>query len=147
MISIGFWEMVRRLGLAVLLGGLIGWEREQRGRSAGLRTHILVTMGSTLIMLIAAYIHHQTTAGTEFEAGRIAAGVVTGIGFLGGGAIIKTEDRSRGLTTAASIWISAAVGLAVGCGFYSAALSCTLLTLFVLIVLRVVEHSACFPSK
>ena len=119
-----------RLIVALFLGGLIGWEREKKGRSAGLRTHILVTTGSALVMLMGVYLG---------DAARIAAGVITGIGFLGGGAIIQSQQDTRGMTTAASIWISAGIGLAAGCGYYSAAIFGTLVTLFTLAVLKKIE--------
>ena len=120
-----------RLIVALFLGGLIGWEREKKGRSAGLRTHILVTTGSALVMLMGVYLG---------DAARIAAGVITGIGFLGGGAIIQSQQDTRGMTTAASIWISAGIGLAAGCGYYSAAIFGTIVTLFTLAVLKKIER-------
>ena len=115
-----------RLSLAFILGGVIGLEREKKGVSAGLRTHILVTVGATLVMLTSLYIYgnYQGEGGT-IDPGRIAAGVITGIGFLGAGTIIRSKEGIRGLTTAASIWVSAAIGLAVGCGYFSAAIIVT----------------------
>lgn len=128
-----------RLGLALILGSLIGLEREKKGRSAGLRTHILVCVGSALIMLISIYIH-DTYGGGMGDPGRIAAGVITGIGFLGAGTIIRSQEGIRGLTTAASVWISAGIGLAVGCGFFSAALGGTAVALLTLYVLKRFEN-------
>ncbi len=125
-----------RLAIALVLGGLIGFEREKRGQSAGLRTHILVSLGSALVMLIYLGFSHLN----QFEPGRVMAGVITGIGFLGAGAIIKSKEHAKGLTTAASIWICAAIGLASGCGFLNLALIATLLTLTTLILLRVIKR-------
>jgi len=114
-----------RLILAFTLGSVIGFERERRRGSAGFRTHILVCMGSALIMLTSLYIYDLYQDKAQIDPARIAAGVVTGIGFLGAGTIIRSSGGVRGLTTAASIWISAAIGLAVGCGYISAALITT----------------------
>jgi len=105
------WDMILKLIVSVLLGGLIGLERETHGRPAGLRTHILVCLGSTLFGLCSFSI-----AGTKFDPGRISAQIVTGIGFLGAGTIMRQGSVVRGLTTAASIWTVAAVGLAVAVG-------------------------------
>lgn len=106
-----FWDMVLRLVVSVILGGLIGMERETHGRPAGLRTHTLVCVGSTLFTLCSYVI-----AGAHYDPGRIAAQIVTGVGFLGAGTIIHQGSVVRGLTTAASIWAVAAIGLAVGIG-------------------------------
>jgi len=106
-----FWEMVLRLVVSLVLGSLIGMERETHGRPAGLRTHVLVCMGSTLFTMCSYVI-----AGSHNDPGRIAAQIVTGIGFLGAGTIIHQGSVVRGLTTAASIWAVAAIGLAVGIG-------------------------------
>jgi len=116
-----------RLVLAFTLGSIIGFERERRRGSAGFRTHILVCMGSALIMLTSLYIYDLYQDKAHIDPARIAAGVVTGIGFLGAGTIIRSSGGVRGLTTAASIWISAAIGLAVGCGYISAALITTVI--------------------
>lgn len=106
-----FWEMVLRLVVALILGSLIGMERETHGRPAGLRTHVLVCMGSTLFTICS-----YTIAGPYNDPGRIAAQIVTGIGFLGAGTIIHQGSVVRGLTTAASIWAVAAIGVAIGIG-------------------------------
>ena len=113
--SIEWWEWPLRLALAVVFGGIVGYQREAVDRPAGLRTHILVCLGSTLMMLLSAY------AFAGADPTRIAAQVVTGIGFLGAGTIIRQGSAVRGLTTAASIWAVAGVGLAVGAGSYLAA--------------------------
>jgi len=129
-----------RLVLSVILSGLIGLERQMHRRSAGLRTHILVSLGSCLIMLTSLYIFDIYKDKVPLDPARIAAGVITGIGFLGAGAIMREREGVRGLTTAASLWIVAAIGLAVGCGFYEGAIATTLLTLVVLLVLRYFEE-------
>lgn len=112
--TIEWWEWPLRLVLAVLLGGLVGYQREAVDRPAGLRTHILVCLGSALMMLLSAYAFPNT------DPTRIAAQVVTGIGFLGAGTIIRQGSAVKGLTTAASIWAVAGIGLAVGAGSYFA---------------------------
>jgi putative Mg2+ transporter-C (MgtC) family protein len=121
---------VLRLALAIILGGAIGLEREIHGRPAGLRTHMLVCAGATVIMLAAQhYAQHNAAASPHvritIDPGRIVAGIMTGIGFLGGGAIIRIGDMIRGLTTAACIWFVAALGIIIGEGFYSLALLST----------------------
>ena len=132
-------EIIIRLVLSVILSGLIGLERQIHRRTAGLRTHILVCLGSSLIMLTSLHIFDIYKNMVPLDPTRIAAGVITGIGFLGAGAIIREREGVKGLTTAASLWVSAAIGLAVGCGFYSAALVTTVLTLGVLLFLRYAE--------
>jgi putative Mg2+ transporter-C (MgtC) family protein len=135
------WDGAARLGLAVLLGGLIGFERERRGRPAGLRTMILVCLGTTLAMLVSERLSSvPDDQGTRADPTRIAAGIVTGIGFLGGGVILKLGDVIRGVTTAASIWFVAALGIAIGDRQYVLALTATILALGVLTVLRVPER-------
>ncbi|MFC1566824.1 MgtC/SapB family protein [bacterium] len=130
-----------RLVLAAVLGGVLGMEREKQKRSAGLRTHILVCLGSTLIMLVSIYVFQIFTKGETADPSRIAASVVTGIGFLGAGAIIRSRENVIGLTTAASIWVSAGIGLAVGCGFYIGAFMATLIAFLTLGILKNVENS------
>lgn len=132
-------EIIIRLVLSVILSGLIGLERQIHRRTAGLRTHILVCLGSSLIMLTSLHIFDIYKNMVPLDPTRIAAGVITGIGFLGAGAIIREREGVKGLTTAASLWVSAAIGLAVGCGFYSAALVTTVLTLGALLFLRYAE--------
>jgi putative Mg2+ transporter-C (MgtC) family protein len=133
-------DVIFRLILAVLLSGLIGLERETHGREAGLRTHILVGLGATLIMLTSIYLAHQHGVGNPADPGRVAAGVVTGIGFIGAGTIIRFKASVKGLTTAASLWASAGIGLAIGCGFYLGALVTAGLILFVLVFLGRLER-------
>jgi putative Mg2+ transporter-C (MgtC) family protein len=122
-----------RLLTAVMLGGLLGYEREARGASAGLRTHMLVALGSALFLVVP-----QMAGATVEDLSRVLQGVVAGIGFLGAGAIIKlSEDRKiRGLTTAASIWLTAAIGAAAGMGRITSAILCAVLALVILALLR-----------
>jgi putative Mg2+ transporter-C (MgtC) family protein len=124
-------HIILRLFLAALLGGLIGMERDMHGRAAGLRTHILVCLGSALFMVISQYV-----AITTGDPGRIAAQVVSGIGFVGAGAIIKSGLTIRGLTTAACLWISASIGLACVAGLFIIAIFTTVLSLMALILLN-----------
>ena len=125
-----FWELMLRLGLATLLGGLVGIERERRERAEGLRTHALVCVASGLIMIVSTYGFPEPYA-TGLDPSRIAAQVVSGIGFLGAGVIIFRKNTVRGLTTAASVWAVSGVGLAVGGGLYAAG---TVGTLFMLLI-------------
>jgi putative Mg2+ transporter-C (MgtC) family protein len=133
-------ESLLRLALAAVLGGLIGMERELREREAGLRTHLLVSVGSALFTIVSAYgFHAFLESGADVvqaDPTRIAAQIVTGIGFLGAGAIIRQGFSVRGLTTAATLWVVAAVGLAAGAGYYSAAVITTALVLVALYPLR-----------
>lgn len=132
-------QMVGRLLLTLLLSGLIGLERQVHRRDAGLRTHILVALGSCLIMLTSLYVFDIYKDQVSLDPVRIAAGVVTGIGFLGAGTIIRESDGVRGLTTAASLWVVAGIGLAVGVGFNKIAIYTTILVLIVLHFLRYLE--------
>jgi putative Mg2+ transporter-C (MgtC) family protein len=137
-------ESLLRLALAALLGGLIGVERELREREAGLRTHLLVSLGSALFTIVGAYGFHafldSGQSVVRADPTRIAAQIVTGIGFLGAGAIIRQGLSVRGLTTAATLWVVAAVGLAAGAGYYSAAVSTTALVLLALWPLRILAY-------
>lgn len=119
-------EVVARLLMAALLSGIIGIERESRHRAAGLRTHMLVGVGSALLMLVSAYAF-PGESGRGVDPTRIAAQVVSGIGFLGAGTIMREGVTIRGLTTAASLWVVSGIGLAVGAGFYLPALVTTVL--------------------
>jgi len=133
-------QIILRLALSVVLSGLIGLERQIHRRTAGLRTHILVCLGSCLIMLTSLYVFDIYKDKTTLDPARIASGVITGIGFLGAGTIMRARQGVIGLTTAASLWIVAGIGLSVGCGFYKAALTTALLTLVVLLFLRYAEN-------
>ncbi len=133
------WEAIMRLAAAVALGGVIGFERETLNKDAGIRTHMLVTMGSAGFMVGSVLM--VGLANPEGEVGRgditrVASTIVTGIGFLAGGIIFKSESSIQGLTTAAGLWVAAAVGLLVGAGFYITAIGLTVLELFVLLVVR-----------
>jgi putative Mg2+ transporter-C (MgtC) family protein len=132
-------QMIGRLLLTLVLSGLIGLERQVHRRDAGLRTHILVALGSCLIMLTSLYVFDIYKYQVSLDPARIAAGVVTGIGFLGAGTIIRESDGVRGLTTAASLWVVAGIGLAVGVGFNKIALYATILVVVVLHFLRYAE--------
>ena len=122
-----------RLLVAALLGGLLGFEREQRGKSAGIKTHMLVCIGAALFVLIP----QQSGVISQAELSRIMQGIIAGIGFLGAGAILKGDDEKnlKGLTTAAGIWLTAAIGVAAGLGRESSAILCTLLALMVLLII------------
>ena len=132
-------QIITRLVLTVLLSGLIGLERQLHRRTAGLRTHILVSLGSCLIMLTSLYVFDIYKEIANPDPARIAAGVITGIGFLGAGTIIRDNEGVRGLTTAASLWVVAGIGLAVGCGFKKAAIYTTVIAVIVLFFLRFAE--------
>jgi putative Mg2+ transporter-C (MgtC) family protein len=138
-----------RIMLAIILAGAIGLEREYRGRPAGLRTHILVCLGSAIIMISSENLFYylgkvEGLQWLRIDPGRIAAGIVTGIGFLGAGAIIRIGDIVRGLTTAACIWFVAALGIVIGGGHYLLAVISTLLILLVLLLLDKFERSIIF---
>ncbi|MDD5281716.1 MAG: MgtC/SapB family protein [Candidatus Omnitrophica bacterium] len=133
-------QMIIRLLLTLVLSGLIGLERQVHRRDAGLRTHILVALGSCLIMLTSLYVFDIYKDKVSLDPARIAAGVITGIGFLGAGTIIREPERVKGLTTAASLWVVSGIGLAVGCGFNGMAVYTTALVLLVLYSLRFIEY-------
>jgi putative Mg2+ transporter-C (MgtC) family protein len=142
--TVGDWEVSFRLGLAAVLGGAIGVERELRDREAGIRTHLLVSLGSALFTLVSAYGFHEfLTSGdavVRADPTRIAAQIVTGIGFLGAGAIIREGLSVRGLTTAATLWVVAAIGMACGAGWYGPAAITTLFTILALGPLRILAY-------
>ena len=130
-------QVVWRLLLAAALGGIIGFEREKHNKGmAGFRTHILVSIGSSLIMLVSIYIYEIYIGKAPVDPARIAAGVVTGIGFLGAGTIIRSGESVKGLTTAASLWTVSGIGLAVGCGFYIAGWTTAIIAFTTLYLLR-----------
>ncbi|MBE6091763.1 MAG: MgtC/SapB family protein [Selenomonas ruminantium] len=120
-------ELFLRLVLSCVLGGIIGYERQSRRKSAGLRTNVLVCLGSCLIMVMSVELYQEVEGKTNADPARLAAQVVSGIGFLGAGAIMKEGLSVTGLTTAACLWVVAGVGLAVGAGFYAGALISTAL--------------------
>jgi putative Mg2+ transporter-C (MgtC) family protein len=137
-------DVLVRLAVAGILGGAIGAERELREHQAGLRTHMLVAVGSALFTIVSAYawtdFNFSARNGITYDPTRIAAQIVTGIGFLGAGAIIRQGLSVRGLTTAASLWVVAAIGIASGAGYYSGALIATALVLFSLWPLRLLAR-------
>jgi len=135
-----------RMLLSLFVGALVGIEREYHKQPAGLRTHILISMGATLIMLLSIYIPQTFNEYQPADPGRLAAQVVSGIGFLGAGAIMKFGFNVKGLTTAASIWVIAAIGLAIGAGMYWATTIATSILLFALIFLDIIEKWI-FPAK
>jgi putative Mg2+ transporter-C (MgtC) family protein len=142
--TLGWDEALLRLTLAATLGGAVGIERELREREAGLRTHLLVALGSALFTIVSAYGFHEFLSSgasvVRADPTRIAAQIVTGIGFLGAGAIIRQGLAVRGLTTAATLWVVAAIGLAVGAGYYGGALITTGVVLVALWPLRLVAY-------
>jgi putative Mg2+ transporter-C (MgtC) family protein len=142
--SLSWEESLLRLALAAVFGGAVGLEREFREREAGFRTHMLVSLGSALFTIASAYGFRDflTHGGSlvRTDPTRIAAQIVTGIGFLGAGAIIRQGLSIRGLTTAATLWVVAAIGLTTGAGYYSAAAITTLLVIVSLWPLRIVAH-------
>jgi putative Mg2+ transporter-C (MgtC) family protein len=133
------WEMVGRLAFSALLGSAVGFERERQAWAAGLRTHMLVCVGATMIMIVSAYgfadLHNQ-----GLDPSRMAAQVVSGIGFLGAGAILARGEVVRGLTTAASVWSVAGIGLAVGGGLYTPAIAGTIIILIILAGIKPLER-------
>jgi len=135
-------HVLARLSVAAGLGGAVGFEREWRERQAGLRTHLVVCVGAALFTLVSAYGFADVIeqGGATVDPTRIAAQIVTGIGFLGAGAIIRQGASVRGLTTAATLWLVAGIGMAVGAGFYAAALFATVGVLLTLGPLRLVAY-------
>jgi putative Mg2+ transporter-C (MgtC) family protein len=135
-----FVEIALKIGLAALLSGLIGAEREWTGKAAGLRTHMLIAVGAALLTDVSIGVGGRFGAGsTAWDPGRIAAQIVSGVGFLGAGTIIQARGGVRGLTTAAGLWVAAALGLAVGASFYVEAAVTTAVLLIILIALRPIE--------
>ncbi|NIQ97899.1 MAG: MgtC/SapB family protein [Desulfuromonadales bacterium] len=139
------WTVMFRLVLAATLGALVGLEREIHGRPAGFRTHLLVAVGACLMMIVSEFFYFKyggmsAEASVRLDPARVAAQIVTGIGFLGAGAIIKEGHAVRGLTTAACLWIVAGIGMAVGVGLYMPALLVTAISLFNLLLLKRLER-------
>ena len=133
-------EAIERLGIALAVGALLGLERERADKPAGLRTYMLVCEGSALFMICSIMLGNQMlAAGNQYDPSRIASTVVQGIGFLAGGVILTAGRRVRGMTTAAGIWVTAALGLLVGAGFYLIAVVATAATLAALVTLHHAE--------
>lgn len=135
------WTMIFDLILAAVLSGVVGFEREFHGRAAGFRTHILLCVGTTLIMITSIHIFDVYSGRTPIDPARLAAGVVTGIGFLGAGTIMRYKASVRGLTTAASLWVVTGIGLAVGSGLYFGAIITTALAVITLMFFGRLEHA------
>lgn len=133
--EIADFELIRRLVTAALLGMALGIERELKQKDAGLRTNILIALGAALFTVMSIEL-----AGPNGDQGRIAAQIVTGIGFLGAGAIMRTDAGIQGLTTAATVWVNAAVGVAAGGGSYHLAFIATGITLAALLILQPIER-------
>ncbi len=143
--SAGFFlEAGLRLFLALVFGGIIGWERERHNQPAGLRTHMLICMGSALLMLLSVALSLQFPDAQRADPGRIAAQVVSGIGFIGGGAILHLRGSVRGITTAASLWVVAGLGLSIGAGMYVIS---TLAVVLVFITLALITRVEAFAVK
>lgn len=143
------WEFILRLFIAGLLGAVIGLDREYRAKEAGYRTHFLVSLGSALIMIVSQYGFQQIIQedSVSLDPSRVAAQVVSGIGFLGAGTIIIQKQFVRGLTTAAGIWATAGIGLAVGAGMYGIGAAATILTLVGLELLSLIFKSLGMKSS
>lgn len=143
MVKVSVQDQILRLVIAAILGGIIGWERGSGNRPAGLRTHMLVAVGSAVIMIISqtVFLEYGQTGDTRVDPGRLAAQVVSGIGFLGAGTILRDGFTIKGLTTAASLWVVAALGLAVGIGAYVTAVTATAVTLTTLVYLQRLERN------
>lgn len=138
---------IYRMGLSMVLGSIVGFERKRKGQSAGVRTFSLIAMGATLAMILSIYIPQEYLGLKNGDPGRIAAQVLSGIGFLGAGAIIQMKGSVRGLTTAAGIWMVATIGLAVGVGLYWLSVAATALILFVLVQIERIEHRASLGAE
>jgi putative Mg2+ transporter-C (MgtC) family protein len=137
-------EIVLRIFLAALLGAILGFEREIHGRPAGIRTYLILCMGSALFMIISEYLMIRFQglppgAVIQVDPGRIAAQAVTGIGFLGAGVIMRSKDNVKGLTTAACVWVACAIGLAIGAGFYVFGALVTFITVLALVAIKAWE--------
>ena len=147
-IKVTLFSAVFKLILSLILGSIVGLERKRKGHSAGIRTFALISMGATLAMILSIYVPQEYMGHTENgDPGRIAAQVLSGIGFLGAGAIIQMKGSVRGLTTAAGIWMVATIGLAVGVGMYLVSIIATLLILFILVQLERIEKRVSLGSE
>jgi putative Mg2+ transporter-C (MgtC) family protein len=142
MVDLPVWELLLRLAAAALLGGLIGFEREVSGQPAGVRTHLLVSLGAALFTAAGAYglMDFESATNLRYDPTRIAAQVVTGIGFLGAGAIIQSGITIRGLTTAAGLWVAAGVGMVTAFGYWAAALGATVIAVGALYGLKALDR-------
>lgn len=136
--------LMARIVVASICGMVIGWEREKRLKSAGLRTHMLVAMASSLMMIISKYgfLDVVYLSSVQVDVSRMASGVVQAIGFLGAGVIFVKRDNIIGVTTAAGLWATVGIGLSIGCGFYVIGISCTILMLIIQYVMHIQEHKS-----
>jgi putative Mg2+ transporter-C (MgtC) family protein len=132
-----------RLLLAVFLGGVVGFERERSGKVAGLRTHALVALGAALFTVTSVVLYQQfpSVNGVQGYDYHLVANIIVGIGFIGAGTILKRDEKIQGITTAASLWVVAAIGMAAGFGFYKEAIATTVLVYFILTMLWLVEQA------
>jgi putative Mg2+ transporter-C (MgtC) family protein len=138
------WEFLGRAAAAAVLGGTLGFDRELRRAAAGVRTYALVGMGSAAFIAAAVLLALEVEADPSTlndNQSRMAAGLVAGVGFLGAGAILRTDERVRGLTTAAGIWVTAAIGLLIGSGFWILGIGVTILALLIIVGLRPLHES------
>ncbi len=138
--EVTLWNAVIKLTISMILGAMVGLERKRKGQVAGVRTFALISMGACLAMLLSIYVPQEYLGLKNGDPGRIAAQVITGVGFLGGGVMIRMRGSVRGLTTAAGIWMVATIGMAVGVGMYLTSLFATLLILLILICFEWWEH-------
>jgi len=136
-VDVTSWQLVGRLAMAGIIAALIGLERELTGHPAGVRTHALVGIGAALFTIAGAYGFDGTQTGGDMT--RVAAQVVTGIGFLGAGTIIRNQDKVKGLTTAATLWLAAGIGIASGAGMVLLSVAALVITMLVLVVFRVFD--------
>jgi len=136
-----YLSMFLRLVTACILGGIIGFEREHLHRPAGLRTHILVCVGSALVMITSEFIYFRYSAKVNVDPARLGAQVISGIGFLGAGTIIKEGISVKGLTTAASLWAVSCIGIAIGIGFYSGAFIATVIIFLILVFIKKTQRT------
>ena len=146
-VEVNTMQAIYKLCLSLVLGSVVGFERKRKGQMAGVRTFALISMGATLAMLISIYVPQEYMGLKNGDPGRIAAQVISGIGFLGAGAIIQMKGSVRGLTTAAGIWMVSTIGLAVGVGMYTLSVMATLLILFILVQLERFEHKVDIGSE
>lgn len=140
MVEAGFIEIALKILLAAVLGMVIGAEREHRRKAAGLRTYTLVSIGSVLFTILSLYGFSDGAGGYAYDPGRIAGQIVVGIGFIGAGLVFFKDNKLQGLTTAAGIWVTAAIGMAVGLGFYATAIFAAILTTAVMGLLTFLEE-------
>lgn len=137
----GLLEIAAKIGLSALLAGAIGAEREWTGKWAGLRTHMLIAVGSAFLTHVSIVVGPRFASGSNaWDPGRIAAQIVSGIGFIGAGTIIQSRGAVHGLTTAAGLWVASAIGIAVGAGFFAEATLVAVALLLILVALRPVER-------